>query len=481
MKDYHVFISYSRADDSDFVNDKHTQSPIGQIIECFKKADIKPWIDREGKYVGENYLREIVKGINNSEMMLYVSSENSNTAYFPPLEVCKAADLKMKVFLLLLDDTPLNENIDLLFSAKDKRWFYPNTTKTLDELVTSIKKHIDDIARTEREQAEAEEAERRKKNEEEERKRKEAEEKKRIEKLEKEIDFTKKRIVEYVEREHAYMKELLSKEKELNKSNTGSKDCPVCQTPIADIESDYCDICGWYFATPKELVLSNMQEIYEKRLHASRIVWKEKQQKKEEIDLLKKEKDSLTTKKNEIAKELGDYRNKYNACLEDCKKQIQAKQPEMKKLEKELKETKLQLVKAQQKITEISKIKLENPPSKANQPIAFLLVTEFDQTNVYCLYEGKNVFGAMQADAKQTDYQMLVVSDNNLNAKHFEIKVNKENKRFVYTVLPYNESCILTLNSQTNVIKTEKSIQINDMLFVGDVKIQIIDNFNKTI
>ena len=202
---------------------------------------------------------------------------------------------------------------------------------------------------------------------------------------------------------------------------------------------------------------------------------------KKDFNQLKKEKDNLTTKKNEIEKELGDYRNKYNAYLEDSKKRILAKQTGIKKLENELKETKSQLAKAQQKITEISEIKPEDPPSKAKQPIAFILVTEFDQTNAYCLYEGKNIFGAMQADANQTDYQMLVVSDNNLNARHFEIDVYRKNKRFVYSVSPNNESCLLALNSQSNFIKTEESIQINDILYIGNVKIQIIDNFNKTI
>ena len=485
MKDFHVFISYSRDDDPDFVNDKHTKSPIGQILDSFKKAGIKPWIDREGKYIGENYLKEIGKGINNSEVMLFVSSRNSNASYFARLEVCKAADKKMKIYLLLLDDTPLHEDIDLLFSAKDKRWFYPNTSKTLDELAENINKHIADIARKEKEKAEAEEAERRRIEEEQEKKRIEAEEKKRIEKLEKDIESIKKRIIEYVEKQQACMKDLLSKEKDLNKSNVESRDCPVCQSPITDMELDYCDICGWHFATPKELVSSEMQQMYEERLHASQTIWIEKQQRKEEIESLKKEKDTLTTQKDEIERKLTDYKGRYTTYLEENKKQFKAKLVEIKKLENELKEAKSQLTKAQQKIIELSKKKSEKPveniPSNLKEPIAFLLVTEFDQTNVYCLYEGKNIFGAMRVDVNQADCQMLVVSDNNLNSQHLIINVYKENKRFHYSVSPKNESCILALNSKSNVIKTEESVQINDILFIGDVKIQILDNFNKTL
>ncbi len=517
MKDFHVFISYSREDDPDFAKGQQSLSPIGQILKRFEKAGIKTWIDREGKYIGENYLKEISNGINNSESMLFVSSKNSNTSYYAPLEVRKAAEKKKKVFLLLLDDTPLNEDIDLLFSTIDKRWFYPDTEKTLEELSGAIRKHVDDIARKEKEKAEAEEAERRRIEEEKEKKRIEAEEKKRIAKLEKEIENIKKHIIDYVEKQQAWMRDLLSKEKELNKTTDVNQECPICQTTISDLEADYCDICGWHFATPKELVSPTMQKIYEDRLHTSQIIWKEKQQRKEEIEVLKKEINTLTTRSEIIKNELIDWKNKYDASSADNKKQIQAKLDEISKLKKELDdlrnkynsisknnekliqaklgeiskikkeldETKSKLTKAQQKVTELSKEKSEKQVldilSIGKQPVAFLLVTEFDQTNVYCLYEGRNLFGAMEVTPNLSDYQMLVVSDNNLNPQHFDVRVSRENRRFVFTVSPVNETCVLALNSQSNLIKGENSIQINDMLFIGDVKIQVIDNFNKTI
>ena len=514
MKDYHVFISYSRDDDPDFAN---SQSPISQILNRFEKARLKPWIDREGKYIGENYLREIVKGIDNSEMMLFVSSKNSNNSYYALKEVCYAADNKMKILPLLLDDSPFNEDIKLLFSAKDKRWFHPNTSKTLEELTDSIKKYIDDIAKKEREKAEAEEAERRRIEAENERKRVEAEEKIRIAKLEKEIENIKKRIIDYVEKQQACMKDLLAKEKDLNNSSDGVKECPVCQTSITDLGADYCDICGWHFATPKELVSPEMQKMYEERLHASQTIWIEKQQRKEEIKNLKKEISTLTSQSDKIRKELIDWKNKYNTNSEENKKLIQAKLDEISKLKKELydlrnkynsssknnekeiqtkleevskvknelDDTKNQLSKAHQMISELFKKKPDNHHYEnsnfGKQAVAFLLVNEFDQMNVYCLYEGRNIFGTMEAAPNQSDYQMLVVSDNSLNSQHFEVCVRKENKSFTFTVSPINDSCVMALNSQANYIKGENSVQINDMLFIGNVRLQIIDNFNKKI
>ncbi len=485
MKDYHVFISYSREDDSNFENSTTTQSPIGQILESLNKACIRPWIDREGKYIGENYLREIAEGIDNSEMMLFVSSKNSNASYFAPKEVCYAADRKMKILPLLLDDTPFHKDIKLLFSAKDKRWFYPNTLKTLDELTENIKNYIDNIAQKEIEKAKAEEEARRKIEEEKERKRIEVEEKKRIAKLEKEIENIKKRIIDYVEKQQACMKDLLAKEKDLNIFNDGAKECPVCQTSITDLGADYCDICGWHFATPKELVAPEMQQMYEERLYASQTIWMEKRQKKEEIERLKKKINVLTSQSEEIKNELIAWKNKYNAISEDNKTLNQAQLDEISKLKKDLNDAKTQLSKSQQKIFELSNTKPEKPVldngNIGKKPIAFLLVTEFDQMNIYCLYEGRNLFGSMEASSNKPDYQMLVVSDDRLNSLHFEVSVRRKDKRCAFTVSPINETCILALNSLSNLVKDENSIQINDMLFIGDVKIQIIDNFNKSI
>ena len=150
MKDFHVFISYSRSDDNDFENST-TASPIELILKQLEKANIKTWVDREGKYIGENYMKEIAKGIDNSEMLLFVSSQNSNSSdsYWPIKEVLYAADQKMKIIPLLLDNTPFHEDLKLLFSAKDKRWLFPNTQKTLDDLTDNIQNHISKIAKAE--------------------------------------------------------------------------------------------------------------------------------------------------------------------------------------------------------------------------------------------------------------------------------------------------------------------------------------------
>lgn len=481
MKEYSVFISYSRKDDTNFLNDTGKLSPIDKILKRFEKEGIKPWIDREGKYCGAMFQEQILEALDNSELVLFISSVNSNNdqSRWVFSEVNIAYEKGMQILPLMLDDTPFNKKIGLVFGGIDRNEYYKNPTKALNDLVGSIKRYIDEIKRREKEEIKAKEAERRRIEEEKEKRLKEEEEKKRIEKLEKEITNIKKRIIDCVEKQQSYMKDWLLKEKELNKSNENYKECPVCQTQNSNIDLEYCDFCGWHFATPKELFISDMKRLYEDRLHISKTNWKEKQERKEELIFLKKEKETLTTKLNESQKELYDYKNKYNIYLEDSKKQIKSNVEEITKLTKELNNSKSQFVKVQQKVTELSKKLVSNSSSKGKQPIAFLLVTEFDQTNVYCLYEGQNLFGAMQKNSNQPEYQMLVVSENSLNPLHFEINIKRNEKRFVYSISPINNSCVLALNSHSNTIKSENNIQIYDLLFIGNVKIQIIDNFNK--
>jgi hypothetical protein len=46
MKEYSVFISYSRKDDVNYSRDTGIPSAIDQILKRFRKEGIKPWIDR---------------------------------------------------------------------------------------------------------------------------------------------------------------------------------------------------------------------------------------------------------------------------------------------------------------------------------------------------------------------------------------------------------------------------------------------------
>lgn len=495
MKEYNVFVSYSRKDDINYLSDTGMPSPVDLIIKRFKEEGIKHWIDRDGNYYGAPFVEEITNALSNSELVLFISSKNSNDdgpdesgnikAKWIRREIIEADDNNIKIIPLRIDETPYNSKIKMIFKGIDSIDYYKDPKKGLDDMVGSIKLHLSIIKEEEKKRAEAKEAERRRLEEEKERERKEAEEKEKIEKLEKDIKNIKNRIIDYVDKQQAWMKELLSKEKELNRSNDENKECPICHTLFSDLETDYCDICGWHFAIPKELTSPTMQQMYEDRLQISQTTWKEKLQNKEIIVALKKENINYKTHLKKLQEEFDDWKNKNKIKLEDNKKQFQAKLDEISIIEKKLNNTKSQLSKVQQKFSELSKTKPEkhvfNNSNMGKQPIAFLLVTEFDQMNVYCLYEGHNFFGAMEATPNLSDYQMIVVSDNNLNPQHFEINVRRKDKHFAFTVSPINETCALALNSQANLVKGENSIQINDMLFIGDVKIQIIDNFNKSI
>lgn len=486
MKEYSVFISYSRKDDVNYSRDTGIPSAIDQILKRFRKEGIKPWIDREGKYCGSAFQREIIEALDNSELVLFISSANSNNdeSKFVFSEINAAFEKGMTILPLMLDDTPFNTKIGLVFPGIDRNEYYKDPQKGLNDLVENILKRLNEIRRKEKAAEEAAQAERLKIEAEKEKKRIEAEEKIRITKLESEIANIKKRITDYIEKQEACMRDLLAKEKDLNKSSKEYKDCPICNTSTFPLQADHCDICGWHFATPKELVSLEMQKTYDERLYVSKIIWNQKQQKNAEIESLKKDHEALITNIESITKEKEDYRTKYLESIENQKVQTKCKNEEISKLENRLNDTKNQLRQEQNKIKELShKIEQSSQTiaTTTNYPVAFLLVKEYDLTNVYCLYEGSNIFGSMQAKSDQRGYQMLVISDAQLNHKHFEINISREGKRFLFTTSPMNESCVLALNSHSNKIKSKTQIQINDMLFIGNVQMQLIDNFNKVI
>lgn len=462
MKKYHVFISYSRKDDVNFFHDTGVPSLIDEILAHFKKENIIPWIDREGRYCGASFQKEIIEALENSEMVLFISSKNSNNdeSRYIFSEINLAFEMKKRILPLLMDDTPFNAKIGLVLVGIDQIEYYKNHSKGLKNLVINIKEHLKERAAAEKAEAEAKEAERHRIEEENARTRAAAEEEKRKEKLRNEIARIKKRIADLVERQSTCMQDLETKEKELNGSLENNIECPVCHALKSNDHTNFCDICGWYFMSPEELVSPEKQASYEERLDLSRTIWEEKQKRKDEIELLRREQSAAEKKLEERQRNSEKEQKVYLEREAQYKKQLQEKTDEIAKLKEELR-----LLKKQSSLVQNA------------QPVAFLLVSEYEQQNVYCLFEGCNVFGAMQSN--EPDYQMLVVSEPDLQSRHFEILIKKENTRFIYVISPFDSSCKLGLNGTANIIEDASALQINDMFYIGNVKIQLIDNFNK--
>ena len=97
-----VFISYSRKD----------KENVLLIYELLKNSGVKCWLDIDGMYSGVSYKKVIVDAIKKSKVLLFMSSENSNSSQNVISEVALAVKYGKKVIPVRLDFHPYSESIE---------------------------------------------------------------------------------------------------------------------------------------------------------------------------------------------------------------------------------------------------------------------------------------------------------------------------------------------------------------------------------
>lgn len=477
MKKNNIFISYSRKDDSLPFNYKGKESFIDFLLSRLDKEKISYWIDRKGIYCGAAFQQVIIEALTDSELVLFISSTNSNcdASKWVFREIILADELNMKIIPFLVDETPFNPKISLIFKGIDRieNFKYQNPNKPINHLISGIKEHLKKVREEERKKEEEEERKRIEEEKERARLAEEEAERKRAERIGKEIDEIKDRLKGILEKEQTYIRQLQEKEKELNKSDQDSDICPICGSVITCNNLDFCDNCGWSFASPYETIIPEMQKLFDERLHISKSVWDDKESNKQKANALTMELNEAKGKLQKAKEDLLNVGEKYK----NAQKQQDSSQKTIQKMQSELTLLNSELDKKQQQLKQAVDEKRSFVATK--QPVAFLLVSEFDLSTVYCLYEGHNVFGSKQPDNNDRNYQMLVVSDGSMNSKHFEILIEREKKSCVFAVKPVDNTCMISLNSPTNKVAGLTKLQIYDWLLIGNVKIQLLDNFNK--
>jgi tetratricopeptide (TPR) repeat protein len=135
-----VFISYSR-NDGDFAR------KLNNELQLIGKTT---WFDQESIATGANFQKEIYRGIENSDNLLFVISPKSITSSFCEDEVSYAASLNKRFVSILLEplDTETMEKFKTLPSLSEVQWidFYKQEfTKAFYELLTTLdtdKEHV---------------------------------------------------------------------------------------------------------------------------------------------------------------------------------------------------------------------------------------------------------------------------------------------------------------------------------------------------
>ena len=182
-KKYNVFISYSR---KDYVDEQQNIIP-GNVVSTIKERltaeGITYWFDEEGIYSGQNFIDKIVTNIEMSQIFVFLSTANSNNSHWTCKEIASADEFGKHIIPVRVDKTPYNKKV--MFRIADLSYieYYTNPEKGLNDLVASIKSHIEQIeAENRRKREEVQKREEEKKRLEEAAKKKKFEEEMRLQK-----------------------------------------------------------------------------------------------------------------------------------------------------------------------------------------------------------------------------------------------------------------------------------------------------------
>lgn len=131
-KGHRVFISYSRKD-----------SEIAKgICDTLNKLSIPYWIDIDGVYSGANFKEVIVKAISSSEIVLFLSSENSNKSDNVAKEISIADKYGKVIIPVRLDMSPMNPKMDYDLAGIDFVDLFSFEEKSLTKLRNAILGHL---------------------------------------------------------------------------------------------------------------------------------------------------------------------------------------------------------------------------------------------------------------------------------------------------------------------------------------------------
>lgn len=101
MNRHDVFISYSRTD----------SKIVRTFVTRFEQAGLRVWIDKDGIESGDAFKHIIVNAIESSSVVVFFSSEASNSSPWTAKEIGVASSLKKHIIPVLLDSSSYNKEI----------------------------------------------------------------------------------------------------------------------------------------------------------------------------------------------------------------------------------------------------------------------------------------------------------------------------------------------------------------------------------
>ena len=248
QKKYDVFISYSR---KDYVQDnvEIPGNPISAIMECLDQNGVSYWVDNEGIYSGQEFIEVITEAINNSKMLLFVSSKHSNESKWTANEIFEAYDEAKLIIPFRIDESPYNKKFKLIVRPLDYVEYYANPISALDDLIRTVNKEKSRLAEDEQKLLE----------------------KQRIEKAKQELRAAIKEFQRLNGELDFLLRSIYAKSKDVVAK---TKKCPVCGAETL-LDATFCESCGWHFASLYGIYGVDGKSLHsEKQLRTARGLWK---------------------------------------------------------------------------------------------------------------------------------------------------------------------------------------------------------------
>lgn len=131
---YDIFISYSRRD----------TAIVDQFANRFREEGFRCWIDRDGVESGDAFKRVIVSAIKESAMVVFFSSESSNTSPWTTKEISIAVHYGKPILPIKIDKSVYNEEVEFDLVNLDYIDYTEESKKhaMMEKLVRTIKSKL---------------------------------------------------------------------------------------------------------------------------------------------------------------------------------------------------------------------------------------------------------------------------------------------------------------------------------------------------
>ncbi|MBQ4548752.1 MAG: toll/interleukin-1 receptor domain-containing protein [Bacteroidales bacterium] len=125
---YDVFISYSRKD----------KAIVDEIRQLLDANSITYWLDTEKIRTGSEFMGDIVGAIEKSDLVLFISSVNSNASHNVAKEISIADKFKKTILPVRIDDAPYSSVIEYDLIGVDYIDYSIRSNESLEKLRKSI-------------------------------------------------------------------------------------------------------------------------------------------------------------------------------------------------------------------------------------------------------------------------------------------------------------------------------------------------------